>query len=59
MKRAMLATLIASTSVLLSGCDGVHHDAIIVCWQETISDGVTVVGTGGSGGGTIWICEAS
>ena len=46
------------SAILPIGCDGEHADAVIVCRQENINGGITVLGSGGSIGGTIWICDA-
>lgn len=42
---------------LLTGCDGEHKDAVVVCRQESISAGGSILGSGGSGGGTHWVCS--
>ena len=59
MKIAMLATVLAMSGILLTGCDGDHSNSVIVCSQSIIGGGVSVVGSGAAVGRTIWICEAS
>lgn len=59
MKRALLPTVLGMLVMLQIGCDGDHHDSIIICWPEPLSGGVNVLGSGVSLGGHIWICEAN
>ena len=56
MKKAMLATVVAIACILLSGCDGTHEDAVITCWAQPYTAGVTVVGSGVVVGSVTWYC---
>ena len=59
MARQIGVPVLGVLTMLFVGCYGDHDDSVITCSQEQIGLNVNVVGSGGGGSSTYWICEAS
>ena len=56
MKKATLVITLTATLILQTGCEGKHENAVITCWGEPFTIGISTLPGGVTLGSVTWYC---